>query len=193
MFDSIFHTTKKQPFTALVCTVCLLLYLLWLTPYQEALFLLAHYPAEAGEERQGWRYLSHTLIHLSEWHILFNLLWWWQFAGLIERGLGSGKLIAIYLVAGAATGFAQNMVSGPLFFGLSGVVYAVLTYVFAVDRFSRIRPLNLPDGFFYSLLIGIGIGFVSPLFGVHMGNTAHISGLIIGLIWGLIDIKRLQP
>lgn len=36
------------------------------------------------------------------------------------------------------------------------------------------------------LLVGIALGFISPLFGVEMGNAAHISGLIVGLIWDLL-------
>ncbi len=39
------------------------------------------------------------------------------------------------------------------------------------------------------LIVGIVSGFISPLFGVEMGNTAHITGLIVGLLLGWATIK----
>lgn len=181
---------KQQPFTLLITALCIGVYLLQYIGLQNTIFELAHYPYYQGEDQQIWRYISHSLVHLSEAHIIFNLLWWWQFAGLIERYLGSFKLILLFLIAAMLTGVAQNWASGPNFFGLSGVVYAVLAYVFAANKFSNPSPLDLPNSFLYSLLIGIGIGFISPLFGVHMGNTAHITGLILGLLWGFSDARK---
>lgn len=181
---------KQQPFTLLITALCIGVYLLQYIGLQNTIFELAHYPYYQGEDQQIWRYISHSLVHLSEAHIIFNLLWWWQFAGLIERYLGSFKLILLFLIAAILTGVAQNWASGPNFFGLSGVVYAVLAYVFAANKFSNPSPLDLPNSFLYSLLIGIGIGFISPLFGVHMGNTAHITGLILGLLWGFSDARK---
>ena len=107
---------------------------------------------------------------------------------MIERTFGSVKLLMLYVVASAITGYVQNYVSGPAFFGLSGVVYAVLGYVFIRDKLNH-HLFDLPEGFFTMLLVGIALGFISPLFGVEMGNAAHISGLIVGLIWGFIDSK----
>lgn len=181
---------KRQPITLLVTIICILVYLLQKIGLQNAIFELAHYPYYQGESEQIWRYITHSLVHLGEVHLIFNLLWWWQFAGLIERYLGSFKLILLFFIAALLTGVAQNTMSGPNFFGLSGVVYAVLAYVFAANKFTKPSPLDLPDSFLYSLLIGISIGFISPLFGVHMGNTAHITGLVLGLLWGFSDARK---
>jgi GlpG protein len=187
-----FQQLKRQPFTVFITVLCLLVYLAQKLGFQNTIFELAHYPYYQGESEQIWRYITHSLVHLSEAHILFNLLWWWQFAAIIERYLGSFKLLLIFFIATLLTGVAQNAMSGPNFFGLSGVVYAVLAYVFAANKFTQPSPLDLPNGFLYSLLIGIAIGFVSPFFGVYMGNTAHITGLILGLIWGFNDARRVQ-
>ena len=122
-------------------------------------------------------------------HILFNLTWWWIFGGAIERQLGSLKLLQIYFFAGVISGIAQNLVSGPAFFGLSGVVYAVLGYVFMLDKIHKQTAFALPDGFFNMLLVGILLGFAGPLIDIQIGNTAHISGLLVGMGLAWMDRK----
>ncbi len=72
----------------------------------------------------------------------------------------------------------------PAFFGLSGVVYAVLGYVLVVDKLYP-NSFDLPEGFFTMLLVGLVFGFISPLFGINIGNAAHISGLYLRISLGI--------
>ena len=39
------------------------------------------------------------------------------------------------------------------------------------------------------LLVGLLFGFISPLFDINIGNAAHISGFILGLVWGFLQSK----
>lgn len=149
-----------------------------------------HYPEDSHQSHQIWRYFSHTLVHLSPTHITFNLVWWWLFGHTIERYFGIAKLCQIFFIAALLTGVAQNIASGPYFFGLSGVVYAVLGYVFVFDKLHSKQYFNLPTGFSIMLVLGIITGFISPFFGIEMGNTAHISGLIIGMVLAWLTPKH---
>ncbi|WP_439327950.1 rhomboid family intramembrane serine protease [Lonepinella sp. BR2357] len=178
-------------FTLFITALCVILYAISNTLDMESEVLLnaTHFPAEPVEQQDYWRYLTHTLMHLSVAHIGFNLAWWWLFGGAIEKTFGSLTLILLYLIAGVGSGLAQNWASGPWFFGLSGVVYAVMGFVFCVDKFGQHRQFDLPEGFFSMLLVGIAFGFISPFIGIEMGNAAHISGLIIGLIFGFLRAK----
>ena len=178
---------QQQKITVFLTALCALIYLLMFLGFAEPILLLSHFPAELGQEDEIWRYLSHTLVHLSNMHILFNLTWWWIFGGAIERQLGSIKLLQIYLLAGVITGVAQNVASGPAFFGLSGVVYAVLGYVFVLDKLNKQTDFEVPDGFFYMLVVGILLGFAGPLVDINIGNTAHISGLLVGMLVAFLD------
>ena len=187
-----FMNWRQIKFTIFLTALCIAVYLFEIIGYDQSIMFFAHYPAEFGEDQQLWRYFSHSLVHLSPLHILFNLCWWWIFAGAIERHLGAFTLITLYFLSAIISGTAQNFVSGPAFFGLSGVVYAVMGFVFATDKFGKTQGTLLPQGFFTMLVIGILFGFVSPLIGVKMGNTAHISGLITGLIYGFLYVKTRQ-
>lgn len=186
---SFLEVGKKQKFTVFITALCLVIYFFQLIGFELPILLFTHYPEDAAQQGELWRYFSHSLVHLSPWHITFNLVWWWIFAGQIEQKCGTSQLVILYLVSAFLSGFAQNMVSGAAFFGLSGVVYAVLGYVLVLDKFSRQQTFHLPQGFFTMLLVGIAFGFVSPLIGVSMGNTAHITGLLTGVVLALLKIR----
>jgi GlpG protein len=45
------------------------------------------------------------------------------------KRIGSGKLVVITVISALLSGFVQHKFSGPWFGGLSGVVYALMGYV----------------------------------------------------------------
>lgn len=185
-FSELLRTGK---FTLSITTFCIVVYFCQLTGYEDWILTHFHYPDNAPASGEIWRYLSHVFVHLSPLHILFNLVWW-LFAHTIERHFGTWKILQLFLISALVTGFAQNIVSGPYFFGLSGVVYAVLGYVLIYDKLSPTRYFNLPIGFAMMLIVAILTGFISPFFGIEMGNTAHITGLMAGLLIGWATFKR---
>ena len=120
---------KAGPVTLLIMAVCVVIYILQMIGFGRGVFASLHFPAFEGQQWQLWRWLSHALLHFSATHIIFNLLWWWQLGGDIERRLGSGKLLQIFVVSAALSGAGQFYVEGANFGGLSGVVYALLGYL----------------------------------------------------------------
>ena len=179
---------KNRPVTCCITALCLIVYILQSLGFEEPIMDLFHYPAYSWEDQEVWRYFTHAIVHLSVPHILFNLSWFWLFGGAIERRLGSLYFLLLVLVSAAVTGAVQNYFTGPAFFGLSGVVYAVLGYVLVVDKLHP-HSFDLSEGFFTMLLVGLVFGFISPLFGINIGNAAHISGFILGLVWGFLQSK----
>ncbi|MCQ9123738.1 rhomboid family intramembrane serine protease [Rodentibacter caecimuris] len=172
----------------IITAICVIVYLLQQLGFEESIMEIFHYPVYFDQDGELWRYITHTFVHLSNIHIIANLSWFWLFGSVIERYFGGGKLFLIFLVSAIVSGIVQNYFSGAGFFGLSGVVYAVLGYVFVVDKLNA-NIFNLPKGFFTMLLVGLIFGFISPLFNIYIGNAAHISGFIVGLFWGFIDSK----
>ncbi|WP_288063829.1 rhomboid family intramembrane serine protease [Rodentibacter caecimuris] len=172
----------------IITAICVIVYLLQQLGFEESIMEIFHYPVYFDQDGELWRYITHTFVHLSNIHIIANLSWFWLFGSVVERYFGGGKLFLIFLVSAIVSGIVQNYFSGAGFFGLSGVVYAVLGYVFVVDKLNA-NIFNLPKGFFTMLLVGLIFGFISPLFDIYIGNAAHISGFIVGLFWGFIDSK----
>ncbi|SMB87691.1 GlpG protein [Pasteurella testudinis DSM 23072] len=181
---------RRAPLTGLIGLICLLVYLLSLSDYQTSIYLTAHFPEGSAQYTQIWRFFTHALVHLSLPHLLFNLTYWLVFAAMIEKYCGTFKVLQLFLTVALISGVVQNFFSGAAFFGLSGVVYGVLGYVYVMSRGDSHRRFRLPSGFIYMLLVGIASGFIGPLFDVHFGNAAHISGLVLGAAIAWFDSKK---
>ena len=184
------ETLGKAPVTWAIALVCVLVYLLSLSSHQLEVYLFTHFPEDSAQYADVWRFFSHAVVHLSFTHILFNLTYWLIFATMIEKNNGSAKVLMLFVSIALISGIVQNFFSGPAFFGLSGVVYGVLGYVYVMSRFDRRQRYRLPGGFIYMLLVGIAVGFIGPLVDLHFGNAAHISGLAVGILIALFDSQK---
>ncbi len=137
-----------------------------------------------------WRIWTPMFMHFSLLHILFNLLWVWMIGGAIERLQGTAHFILLVLFSAALSNLAQFWVTGPLFGGLSGVVFAVLGYTWLWDQLSS-RPLfKLPKALFGFMIFWLVLGYTGTLEFIGLGaiaNTAHLTGLLSGLAFALIS------
>lgn len=134
---------------------------------------------------EWWRLLTPIFLHFNMPHLVFNLLWIWVVAARIERLQGLNVLLGLVVFSGVASNLAQYIVSGPLFGGMSGVVFAVLAYSWLWDRQRKVSErFNLPPALMVLMVIWLALGFSGVLEGIGMGavaNTAHLIGLLAGL------------
>lgn len=136
------------------------------------------------EVRHGqlWRLVTPIFIHFNVFHILFNMLWLFDLGSMLERKKGSTFLVLFILCTAIPSNLAQYAFSGPMFGGMSGVVYAMLGYIWMKSRFAPEERMFLHPTTVTMMLIFLGLGF----FGVfsNMANVVHSVGLIIGVAWG---------
>lgn len=133
---------------------------------------------------QPWRLITPALLHLSAAHLFFNLFWWWYLGGRIELVLGGKTLLLLFVVTGVSANLLQWYTSGPLFGGLSGVVYGLFGFC-AVYGWRRRSALNLPPALLAFMVGWLLLGYTEILW-INMANDAHLMGLISGLILGLL-------
>ncbi|WP_260261987.1 rhomboid family intramembrane serine protease GlpG [Vibrio intestinalis] len=179
---------KAGPFSLLSMALCIGIFVLQQVGYGEAVFRALHFPAFAGQEWQLWRWLSHGLLHFSIMHIAFNLLWWWQLGGDIEQRLGTGKLVQLFIFSAALSGIGQYWVEGANFGGLSGVVYALVGYTWLMGVRAPQFGLSMPKPVFGFMIAWLVLGYIQPVMAI--ANTAHLVGLIAGLLVALFDSSR---
>ncbi|WKY93212.1 rhomboid family intramembrane serine protease GlpG [Vibrio metoecus] len=181
---------KAGVFTLLIMALCIIIFALQTFGAGEAIFSALHFPAQVSQQWQVWRWVSHALPHFSVMHIAFNLLWWWQFGGDLEQRLGSVTLIKLFLVSAILSGAGQYWVEGANFGGLSGVVYALAGYLWIIGQRAPQLGLSLPRSLMGFMLIWLVLGYVQPF--MTIANTAHLAGLISGVVLAWIDSKRYQ-
>ncbi|MBM7456298.1 GlpG protein [Oceanisphaera litoralis] len=179
---------RTGPVNMLVLFACLAIYgLSWLG--LPMFGLLAFPPSwESLLGAEFWRAFTPALLHFSLMHLVFNLFWWWYLGGMVERRLGHGKLLLLLLVAAVLPNLMQFWASGPRFGGLSGVVYALLAYVWLSGRLNPSRGIGLPDGMAVFMVVWLVLGFAGVLGPV--ANLAHLGGGLIGLLQAWFDRGR---
>ncbi|MEC6824913.1 rhomboid family intramembrane serine protease GlpG [Photobacterium piscicola] len=190
---SLVSMVKAQagPFTLLVMVASLVIYGLWLLGFESLLFNWFHFPFMNGDQWQLWRYFSHALLHFSALHVIFNCLWWWLLGGQIERHSGSAKLVQLFLISSLISGFGQFWLDGPNFGGLSGVVYALLGYIWWMGWLAPQRGLVIARSYVVFMLVWLVIGFAEPV-GIAIANMAHLMGLLTGCAIAFVDAKLLR-
>ncbi len=173
-----------------------------------AMFMLDVIPASGvtGEpllrmlhEGQIWRLVSPAFLHFGFWHIAFNGALFLILGIGLEKRLGGWLLLFCLMLWAAFSNVAQLLHSGsPFFGGLSGVITAmfgarlVLGYLRSEDA-ALYMPRSLVISVFISLIF-FSTG-VAELMGLSIANTAHWSGLVIGLFTGAglhLVLRRLQ-
>ncbi len=141
------------------------------------------------QQGQLWRLVTPMFLHFSIFHIVFNMLWTWELGRIIEWQQGSWLLAALIFGISMVSNLAQYLVSGPLFGGMSGVIYGLFGYIWIQSltnpRFRiRLNPVII------KLMLGWFVlcwsGLLERFFGLAVANTAHSAGLASGVVMALI-------
>jgi membrane associated rhomboid family serine protease len=134
-------------------------------------------------------------MHAGLFHIFANMFSLLFIGSLVERIIGARRYLYFYLTSGIFAG---------LFFVLSSLIFQNNLDVFAVGAsgalfglvgFLMIITPNLPVYIMFIPIpikmkyaapgILIALWFISMAGNIPVGNTAHLGGLIAGLIYGL--------
>lgn len=136
---------------------------------------------------QFWRLVTPDFLHFSWTHIIFNSVMLWFLGSQVEWFDGRGRLIILFLVISLMSNGLQYLVSGPLFGGLSGVVYGILGYCWLSQQ--RAPRFQFPPALVTFAVIWMVLGFtpLPEMVGLgRMANEAHLGGFVAGLLCALV-------
>jgi membrane associated rhomboid family serine protease len=137
---------------------------------------------------EWWRLLTNVFVHGGLIHIAFNMWCLWNLGQLCESLYGRWTYAAIYLICGLGASLASaawhpyvpSVGASGAIFGLAGALIAAFKLgEFSVPRSALSGTLRSLGAFVVYNLI---FGFILP----GVDNTAHIGGLITGLIVGAL-------
>ena len=136
-----------------------------------------------------WRLFTPVLLHANAMHLIFNLLWWYLLANLVEKSQSRLQLVGLSVCIALVSNLAQFAYGGSnLFGGLSGVIYGLLGYIWLyplVNPVVRFRLRGAIVGFMVGWMVIGYIGVLEPVFG-RMANAAHLSGFLTGMVLGVV-------
>src|SRR5881275_640286 len=128
---------------------------------------------------EWWRLITAAFLHYGPFHLLMNMLALYWFGSLLERRIGSGRFLLLYLVSGLA-GSAGALLWSPLVptVGASGAIFGILGAGLVLER--------QRDYVFGGSALGvivINFVFTFSISGISKGG--HIGGLIGGVLCAL--------
>ena len=158
-----------------------------LAPLTVKLYFSQYAGTSFPEIRAGevWRLVTPIFMHAGVLHLVFNVLGLCQLGGRSEAQESRRYLAAMVLVLAVICNTGQYLVSGPLFVGMSGVVYGLLGYIWMMTRFQRGTLYLLSQQTVMMMLLWLGLGLVHII--PHVANTEHVLGLLVGVAWGFVQ------
>jgi GlpG protein len=144
-----------------------------------------------GEIASGevWRLATPMFMHLGIIHVLANMMWMWDLGRLVELVRGPVFLVLFVLITAIASNLLQFVITGsPNFGGMSGVVYALLGYVWMQGKYNRGFGFVLHQSTVIMMLAWYVLcwtGLLGPI-----ANWAHTGGLALGVAWGFLDASN---
>nr|WP_294167368.1 rhomboid family intramembrane serine protease [uncultured Sphingomonas sp.] len=136
---------------------------------------------------------SCTLVHGGFFHLFFNMFMLLVCGVAVERVLGAGALVALYLVSAVIAALAQWTVDpsgvAPVI-GASGAVSGVLgAYALSFGRPKRLsaspavnRAVHIAWLAVAWTLLQLAVGYAAGAQGLLLATPAHVGGFLTGLV-----------
>lgn len=136
----------------------------------------ARYADNAVLVAQGeyYRMLSAAFLHAGLLHLGFNMFALYLFGSQVERVLGLGRFLALYLLAAVGGSAMSHFFGPPASFGVgaSGAVFGLLGAFFVIARARRLDTSQVAG----LIALNLFLGAVVP----GIDNAAHAGGLLTG-------------
>ena len=197
---SIFGNLSVTLTLILINVVAFILFAILISSNIAVLDYIALKPANILQGKYLWTFITSMFMHGGLFHIFANMFSLLFIGSLVEKILGAKRYIYFYLISGLLAG---------LFFVFSSLIFPVDFNTFAVGAsgalFGLVGLLMLltPNLSVYVMFIPIPIKMkyaapgilvvlwlISIAGDVPIGNTAHLGGLITGLVYGLYLRKK---
>jgi len=158
---------------------------------QEATLL----PPMLRDVRRGqvWRLITPIFLHMGALHLLFNMIWLFDFGSQIERNRSSGFMLLLVVIAAVVSNVAQYWWSdSPFFGGMSGVVYALFGYVWIKGRYEPHLGMGVAHQTVLFMLGWMIFCIIMP--SLQVANAAHVLGLLVGMAmaYAPIELRRMR-
>jgi rhomboid protease GluP len=176
----------------IVVTYCLQVFADHSTPKHpyDTVLLAIGMKGEAVFAGQWWRLVSAIFVHIDLYHLLSNLCFLLLFGSVAESVFQRGGYLALWFLTGIAGSMTQLIALSAKFygFGASGVAFGLVGALWAAYFLERVPSATFKRRWVVVILLGffILLGFLPDWIHSRSFNTAHLGGLLAGMILGLV-------
>ncbi|PFP17568.1 rhomboid family intramembrane serine protease [Bacillus sp. AFS073361] len=178
---------RLYPIVSIIVTIHLGIYLLTSLPIFPNNWFFEHLSGVNLYIMEGeyWRLITPTFMHSGFSHTLFNSFSLILFGPALERILGSGRFLFIYLLSGFIANVATLLLE-PLTYthvGSSGAIFGLFGYYLAIIMFRKHMLSKQNSQIILTLcVVSLIMTFLQP----NINITAHLFGLLGGFLLGAI-------
>ena len=142
-----------------------------------------------------WTFVTSMFMHVGFFHIFANMFSLFFLGGLVEKILGKKRYFYFYMIAGLFAG--AFFVLSSLFFtgdydtfavGASGALFGLVGLLVLLTPNLPVYVMFIPIPIKMKYAgpgILIVLWFISIAGDIPIGNTAHLGGLIVGILYGI--------
>jgi rhomboid protease GluP len=161
-----------------------------ITPSFDPVLLAVGMKGEAVFAGQWWRLITAIFVHENLYHLLSNLCFLLLFGSIAENVFHRTGYLALWFLSGIAGSVTQLVSLSPRAYGYgaSGVAFGLVGALWSAYCVGRapaprgVRRWPIP------ILLGIFLilGFLPDWIHSHSFNSAHVGGMLAGMILGLV-------
>jgi len=142
------------------------------------IFYWGAYFKPAIQNGELYRLVTPIFMQFEPAHLIFNLYSIFLFAAVLERLIGRGKFLLLYMIAGIG-GFISTYLfsSTQLELGASGAVFGVLgAFLYLMYKKSSLLDKGSKTTIAVLLVMNLLLTFIAP----NISITGHLGGLAVG-------------
>ena len=153
----------------------------------ETIYFLGLTPALLSQ--QPWTIITSMFVHGSFFHILFNVIGLYFLGSFLIRAVGERSFLAVFFLGGLAGNILFALLAHPSSTGIgaSGAIFALGgALAVMVPRVPvLVFPIPVPIPLWVAIIIFFFLSFLPGI-----AWQAHVGGLLLGLVAGLIFKRR---
>lgn len=145
-----------------------------------------HDPLADIKRGQVWRLVTPMFLHFGIMHIVFNMMWLWQFGVVLEMRFRSLRFLGLVLTVAALSCLAEGLWTGHTNFGgMSGVNYGLFGFLLLRGKLHPSPEFVMNQQTIGLMLVWLVVcytGVIGPV-----ANTAHLVGFLTGGAIGAVN------
>ncbi len=135
-----------------------------------------------------WRLLTSQIIHVKQYHMLFNVISFFILGFFLERYIGAFKMFLLWFISGAAGTVFSTLFGDPPWNLGTGASQAIMG-VSALGILLVKQKLDTSKGLKYALAFAIIPAISLDLIFAHYPKPGHLLGFLVGLAISLLYFK----